>query len=158
MVWNEKVQVLTLAVRLVYPNAETGVQPQRISCGFTLGTVTTVPLRESYVSSLRQLFLHNNSIHMLSPPYRLSPYRWSQGKQRSPPHFPTAVLLGPAAYFPSIIYSVVGSDNCMVKFGGDPCFGTLVFGRRGLERERNAMQYVGKPRASLSPPTSVEWT
>jgi hypothetical protein len=77
---------------------------------------------------------------------------------RSPPHFPTAVLLGPAAYFPSIIYSVVGSNNCMVKFGGDPCFGTLVFGRRGLERERNAMQYVGKPRASLSPPTSVEWT
>jgi len=51
---------------------------------------------------------------------------------RSPPHFPTAVLFGPAAYFPSV--SAVGSDNYVVKFGGDPCFGTAVFGRRGPER------------------------
>jgi hypothetical protein len=79
----------------------------------------------------------------------------------SPPHFPTAVLLGPTAYFPSVIYSVqnnVGSDNYVVKFGGDPCFGMAAFGRRGLERERNAMPYVWKPQASLSPPTSVDWT
>jgi hypothetical protein len=44
---------------------------------------------------------------------------------------PYSCLLGPAAYFPSIIYSVVRSDNYMVKFGGDPCFGTLSFGVEG---------------------------
>lgn len=59
---------------IVYPKAETGVQPQHISCGFTMGVVTIVPLRESYVSSLRQLFLQNNSIHMYHRPtdYRLT--------------------------------------------------------------------------------------
>jgi len=104
-----EVQVITLAVRLVYPNAESGVQPQRISCGFTLGTATTVPLGEPYVSSLRQLFLQNNSIHMYHRPtgYRLTDEaKENSHMDRSPPHFPTAVLLGPAAYFPSLIYCI----------------------------------------------------